>query len=939
MTDDTLALGVDEDLLTAACVDIVTSGFLVLVVDAGSESIVSVTPGTARALGLGDDELTGRTVEQVLDRRLIELPGPRPQPGGWSTAEPPLALTAGGTTLAVRLVHRAQAGERTLLVLRDLSETVEMMAGWQAELGALTARSLRIEFTPSGEITQADERALELFGHAEADLVGRPHDTLCDPQAGDDAGLRELWTQVPGEPVDGVFRRRTADGEPVWLRGHYIPIPGIDGRVARIVLIAEDAGDEMRRRTDLEGKVSAIDRSQAVIEFALDGTVLEANDNFLSIMDYDRSEVVGFHHRAFVLPDYAESAAYQEFWSRLRNGEFISGEFHRLGRDDRDIWLQATYNPVLDPDGRPWKVIKYALDITAEKNRTAEFEGKVVAIDRSQAVIEFGLDGTVITANQNFLRVMGYELDDVIGRHHRMFLAADTDEADYEEFWHRLRRGEFVTGEFRRRSASGEDVWLRATYNPVLDPDGRPWKVIKYALDVTAEKMRAADYAGKMTAIDRSQLVIEFATDGTILSANQNFQDLLGYTADELAGQHHRVLVRPDEAADPAYDLFWERLARGEFNSGEYRRVTKDGSEVWIRATYNPVFGADGKPYKIVKFATDVTGEKLRSAELSGRLGAVDRAQAVAEFDLGGKLLTANENFMRTMGYAQEEILGQPHSMFCTREYVTSDTYRDFWMRLRKGELISGRFHRKGKFGRDVWIQASYSPIPGLDGRPLRVIKYAYDVTGFVSLQQRLQVKSRAMAETAQKLGELVTTAAGRCTRSDLMVSQAHDEARAGSSSAPATLLSFGQVQRTVNHVAEAAQILADLSRQSNQAAFGMTVELNRDQVDHRSVAVIVEEVRRVADRSNQAALEISRLAEDVKLEINHGYEAARRAETAFERVGGTLDKVHDNVEAAADVIRGQQVLVAEAVRLIGELENTSGGEPEAPGGTEPGVG
>ncbi|GAB6898332.1 methyl-accepting chemotaxis protein [Kineosporia succinea] len=922
---DAEVLEVDEAALAAACVDTVMAGFLVLVVDTGNEEIVSMTWQTAQALEVEPQQLTGRTVEEVLGVALGELPEPQPRPG-WSSGDRPLALQTPDAVRAVRLSHRADLGRRCVLVLRDLSETVAAMAEWQAELQALTEGTLQIEFTTDGEVIEADRWALERFGYAEGELTGLPHTQLCSPEEQDSPVLLDLWERVcAGQAVGGVFRRRDRQGEPVWLRGHYVPIPGADGSIVRIVLIAKVIDGEMRRQTDLEGRVSAINRSQAVIEFALDGTVTAVNDNFLEIMDYERSEVVGFPHRIFVDPDYAESADYQNFWARLRDGEFVSGEFHRVGRDDRDVWLQAAYSPVLDPDGRPWKVIKYALDITAEKKRTAEFEGKVAAIDRSQAVIEFGLDGTVLTANDNFLTIVGYDLDEVVGQQHRMFLAEGEDTVAYEEFWRRLRRGEFVTGEFRRRTKAGVDVWLRATYNPVMDPDGRPWKVIKYALDVTDEKIRNADYAGKMTAIDRSQLMVEFDTQGTILGANQNFLDLLGYARHELVGRHHSLLVRPDEAEGPAYQAFWDRLGQGEYHSGEYRRIARDGSEVWIRATYNPVFDPDGNPYKIVKFAVDVTAEKMRNVEMGGQMEAIDRAQAVAEFDLAGKVLAANENFLRTMGYVEDEVLGQPHSMFCSREYVTSDEYRDFWMRLRKGEMIAGRFQRKGKYGRDVYVQASYNPILDVDGKPLRVLEYAYDVSGFVSLQTRLQLKSRAMSEAAQKLAEVTSNVASRCTRSDMMLSQVHDEATSGTMSSPASLNALSGIQRTSNHIGEVSSILADLARQSNAAAFTMSVELGRDQVSRDSLAVVTEEVRRLADRASQAAMEITRLVEDVKLEINHGYEASRRGESSLGRVSSTVGKARENVGTAAELVRSQQVLVADIIRLIDDLEDVSG--------------
>ena len=360
----TEVLEVDEAALTAACVETVLSGFLVLAVETGSERVVSVTPQTAAALGVEARALVGVSVEELLGQDLAGLPAPQPRPG-WSSVDRPLALSTVGTVRAVRLAHRAETDGRTLLVLRDLSETVAAMAEWQAELQALTEDTLQIEFTTAGEIIQADARARARFGYSEDELTGRPHQILCAPEEADSVALHNLWAHVStGHSVSGVFRRRDHAGAAVWLRGHYVPIPGPDGQIARIVLIARDIDGEMRRQTDLEGRVTAIDRSQAVAEFALDGTVTAANENFLTIMDYDRAEVVGLHHQALVEPEYAASTAYQDFWDRLRAGEFVSGDLHRHGRDVLDIWLPAAYKPVLDAVGRPRKVIEDGLDVT-----------------------------------------------------------------------------------------------------------------------------------------------------------------------------------------------------------------------------------------------------------------------------------------------------------------------------------------------------------------------------------------------------------------------------------------------------------------------------------------------------------------------------------------------------------------------------------------------
>jgi methyl-accepting chemotaxis protein len=239
---------------------------------------------------------------------------------------------------------------------------------------------------------------------------------------------------------------------------------------------------------DMEAIYQALDRVQAVIEFDLDGTIVTANDNFLQTFGYSADEIVGHHHRMFCEADYAASPEYTEFWSKLARGEFHTAEFKRLAKDGRTIWLRASYNPVFDKNGKVFRVVKFATDVSAEKLKSAEYEGKMQAIDRVQAVIEFELDGTVITANENFLRIFGYSLADVVGKHHRIFCEPGYSESpDYAQFWQKLSRGEFECGEFKRVGKDGGDIWLQASYNPILDADGNPLKVVKFASDITQE--------------------------------------------------------------------------------------------------------------------------------------------------------------------------------------------------------------------------------------------------------------------------------------------------------------------------------------------------------------------------------------------------------------------------------------------------------------------
>ncbi|SFK64997.1 methyl-accepting chemotaxis protein [Methylorubrum salsuginis] len=387
-----------------------------------------------------------------------------------------------------------------------------------------------------------------------------------------------------------------------------------------------------RGRSSANAQLEALHRSQAVITFALDGTIEEANANFLDLMGYRLDEVRGRHHRMFVEPREAASPAYEAFWQSLRQGAFQAAEYRRITKDKREVWIRASYNPVLDASGRPLRIVKFALDVTAERLAAAESAGQLAAIDRSQAVIQFDLDGTIRYANANFLTALGYDLAEVQGRHHRLFVdPVEAASAEYRDFWQALARGEYRAGEFKRRAKDGHDVWIQASYNPILDLAGRPFKVVKYASDVTAAKIVAADMAGQVEAARRSQAVIEFALDGTVLDANDNFLNAMGYTLAEVVGRHHSLFVTPEHARSPAYAALWDGLRAGRFNSAAFQRVGKGGKEVWIQASYNPVLDAAGRPVKVVKYAFDITQSmRVRTSALAMAEETLGRVRGVA---------------------------------------------------------------------------------------------------------------------------------------------------------------------------------------------------------------------------------------------------------------------------------------------------------------------
>ncbi|MCR9213291.1 MAG: PAS domain-containing methyl-accepting chemotaxis protein [Proteobacteria bacterium] len=374
---------------------------------------------------------------------------------------------------------------------------------------------------------------------------------------------------------------------------------------------------------ELEAIVSALDKSQAIIQFKPDGTIITANENFLGAMGYSLEEVVGQKHSMFVEPEYKNSSEYKEFWEALARGDFQAAEYKRLGKGGKEIWIQASYNPIFDKSGQVVKVVKLATDITERVLQTADYEGQINAVNKSQAVISFNLDGTIIDANENFLGAMGYSIDEIKGEHHQKFVEPDyAASSAYKDFWAALARGEFQAGEYKRLGKGGKEIWIQASYNPIFDPDGKPFKVVKYATDITESILQNADYRGQIAAVNKSQAVISFNLDGTIIDANENFLDAMGYSIEEIRGEHHRKFVEPAYAASEEYTEFWASLGRGEYQSAEYKRLAKGGREVWIQASYNPILDPDGNPFKVVKYATDVTEQVLARQE-ADRVGKI----------------------------------------------------------------------------------------------------------------------------------------------------------------------------------------------------------------------------------------------------------------------------------------------------------------------------
>jgi methyl-accepting chemotaxis protein len=632
-------------------------------------------------------------------------------------------------------------------------------------------------------------------------------------------------------------------------------------------------------------QIEALNKVQAVIEFNMDGTIITANDNFLSTLGYSLEEVQGQHHSMFVEPHFKASAEYKDFWESLNRGEFESREYKRLGKGGKEVWIQASYNPILDLDGKPYKVVKFASDVTQQKLTNADFSGQIEAISKAQAVIEFNMDGTIITANDNFLSTLGYSLEEVQGQHHSMFVEPHFKRsAEYKDFWESLNRGEFESREYKRLGKGGKEVWIQASYNPILDLNGKPFKVVKFASDVTQQKLANADFLGQIEAISKAQAVIEFNMDGTIITANENFLSTLGYSLEEVQGQHHSMFVEPHFKTSTEYKVFWESLNRGEFESKEYKRLGKGGKEIWIQASYNPILDLNGKPYKVVKFASDVTQQKLANADFSGQIEAISKAQAVIEFNMDGTIITANENFLSTLGYTLGEIQGKHHSLFVDAAEKSSNEYQQFWQKLNRGEFDSGEYLRIGKGGKEVWIQASYNPIYDLNGKTIKVVKFATDITG----------RKQAIAEIKETL----------MTLSEGDLTQYIETELEGEFSIIGTSINefIDVLNNMVGNIRSASTNVNDSAREIAEGNNELSHRTESQASSLEETASAMEELTSTVQQNAENASEASKLATSVIDKASNGGDVVKNAILAMSDINKSSKKIADIISVIDEI-------------------------------------
>jgi len=614
------------------------------------------------------------------------------------------------------------------------------------------------------------------------------------------------------------------------------------------------------KSNDFKSQIDAIGKSQAVISFNMDGTIIDANDNFLKVLGYKLEEVKGKHHSMFVESKYKESVEYSNFWDLLRRGEYQQAEYKRIAKSGNTVWIQASYNPIKDEKGKPYKVVKFASDTTAQKAIADEAVKLKFALDTVSAGVmmaDSNLD--IMYTNPAVVSMLSaYEKD--IQKDLPAFNSAKLMGVNIDSFHknpaHQRGMLEKLTGTFKGAiKIGGRNFDLVA--NPVYSANKErlgttvEWRDITEAL---IQKVKDADSAGQIEAIGKSQAVISFNMDGTIIEANQNFLSTLGYTLDEIKGKHHSMFVEPAYKTSADYHQFWENLNRGQYQAGEYSRLGRNGKEVWIQASYNPINGPDGKPFKVVKYATDTT--LMVTTRLENEKGMKESVQVLKDMAAGDLTNNMKEEYHGTFGDIKKAL--------------------------------------------NATIDQLKSTVANIKSSAQSVNGAASEISaGSKDLSERTEQQASTLEETAASMEEMtgaVRQNTENASNANELAAKAKEVAGKGGNIVRQVVEAMSGIEDSSKKISDIIGVIDDIAFQTNLLALNAAVEAARAGDAGKGFAVVASEVRSLAGRSAAAS-------KDIKALINSSVEQVASGSKLVNEAGTTLTHIEKSVDEVASLV------------------------------------
>ncbi|AXH10387.1 chemotaxis protein [Malaciobacter halophilus] len=462
----------------------------------------------------------------------------------------------------------------------------------------------------------------------------------------------------------------------------------------------------------------------------------------------------------------------------------------------------------------------------------------------------------------------------------------------------------------------------------------------------------------KLKALEENYAIIRFKPDGTIIDANKNFLDTLGYKLDEIQGKHHSIFCDKNYCNSNEYKTFWKSLNEGETKTSEFKRFKKNNEAIYIQASYTPIKNKNQEVYEVVKFAQDITQRKIKTLDYTGQVEAISKSQAVIEFNMQGVILNANENFLNTLGYKLSEIQGKHHSIFCEESYKNSKDYKDFWAKLNSGQYDSGIYLRLGKNNKKVWIQATYNPILDVDNKPFKVVKYATDITRRKNLifdidenvqkltaslnnlssaadsmskgaqitkdgSQEISVSITQINEAVNDVSSKIQTMLNSIKEISITSSKAEEITKIAQEQSKETTNAMMKLNEESEKIGETITLITQIAFQTNILSLNAAVEAATAGEAGKGFAVVAQEVRNLANRSDDAAKEITQAVELIQTLVKNSLESISNIDGTIEEITSMSTNISSSMSKQENISKDLANIAQEASQGVNEVTNS----------------